>query len=296
MLVYCLIPNERIRTSGLFTHASYYFQQSIMLRFPDIDPVAIRVGPLQVHWYGVMYLVAFVGTWWMVRHRAQTRPQTRPITPEQVGDLLFYAALGVVLGGRLGYCIFYAPHLFIDFGDGFPWWGLLKVNQGGMSFHGGFVGVMTAFWWYGRQVGATFFQMADFVAPATPFGLLCGRIGNFINGELWGRPTDLPWAMVFPRAGDVPRHPSMLYEALLEGVALWAIRWWYSARPRPRMAVSGLFVLGYGVFRFSVEFVRQPDEQLGFIAFGWVTMGHILTLPMILTGAIMMTIAYRRAR
>ena len=265
--------------------------------FPDIDPVALRLGPLQVHWYGIMYLLAFIGAYLQLHYRAKTQPLTRPISPEQVGDFLFYGALGVVLGGRIGYCLFYAPHLFVDFSNSFPWWGLLRVNEGGMSFHGGFLGVLVAaFWWYGRQVGASFFQMADFCAPVVPFGLLCGRIGNFINGELWGRVTDVPWGMIFPGAGEMPRHPSMLYEAFLEGIVLWALLWWFSSRVRPRMAVSALFLLGYGVARFSVEFVRQPDEQLGFIAFDWVTMGHILTLPMIVIGLAMLIVSYRKAR
>ena len=265
--------------------------------FPEIDKVAFSIGPVQVHWYGLMYLAAFIGAYIQLHYRAKTQPLTRPVSPEQVGDLLFYGALGVVLGGRIGYCLFYAPHLLVEFGGGFPWWGLLRVNEGGMSFHGGLLGVLVgAFWWYGRKVGASFFQIADFVAPAVPFGLFCGRIGNFINAELWGRTTDLPWGIVFPGAGGEPRHPSMLYEAFLEGIVLWALLWWFSGKVRPRMAVSALFLLGYGIARFMVEFVRMPDEHIGYIAFNWLTMGHILTLPMILVGTGMLILSYRMAR
>jgi phosphatidylglycerol:prolipoprotein diacylglycerol transferase len=264
-----------------------------MFVYPGIDPVAISLGPLQVHWYGLMYLIAFVGVYLLLRYRARVQPLTRPLTPDQVGDLLFYGALGVVLGARLGYCLFYAPSLLVEFGGSFPWWGLLRINEGGMSFHGGFLGVVLALWWYGRKLGTTFFHMADFLAPTAPFGLLCGRIGNFINSELWGRPTDLPWGVVFPGAGPLPRHPSMLYEAFLEGIVLWALLWWYSAKPRPRMAVASLFGIGYGVARFSVEFVREPDAHIGYLAFGWFTMGQLLTLPIILAGIFFMTLAYR---
>lgn len=271
-----------------------------MLVYPRIDPVAIQVGSLAVHWYGVMYLLAFLGCYWMVRYRVRVRPLDRPLAPEQVGDWLFYIVLGVLLGGRLGYCLFYSPGLLADFspvslfGLNIPMWGALKVWEGGMSFHGGLLGVLVATWLLGRKVGSGFFRMTDFLAPAVPFGLLCGRIGNFINGELWGRPADVPWAIVFPHVDALPRHPSMLYEAALEGVVLWAVLWWYSARPRPRAAVSGLFLAGYGLFRFLVEFVREPDEHLGYLAFDWVTMGHLLSFPMLAVGAGMMIAAYRR--
>ena len=265
-----------------------------MFTHPQFDPIAIKLGPLKVHWYGIMYLVAFVGCFWLSRYRARTQPLTRPLSPQQISDLLFYAALGVVLGGRLGYCLFYQPNLFVEFGGGFPWWGVLKIYQGGMSFHGGLLGVLFAMWLYGRSVGAGFIHMTDFFSPVVPFGLFCGRIGNFINGELWGRPTDVPWAMVFPQHDQLPRHPSMLYEAGLEGLALWALLWWFSSKQRPRGAVSAMFLIGYGTARFLVEFVREPDAQLGFIAFNWVTMGHILSLPMIVLGLIILIISYRR--
>lgn len=259
-----------------------------MLQYPQFDPVALSLGPIQVHWYGLTYLVGFAAGWWLGRVRSH-KPWS-PLNEQQVGDLLFYMALGVILGGRFGYVLFYNFDVFLA--D--PLW-LLRVWEGGMSFHGGLLGVMLAFWWYGRKTGAGFWRIADFVAPLVPVGLGAGRIGNFINGELWGKPTDVPWAMVFPQAPDsLARHPSQLYQFALEGVALFAILWWFSARPRPRMAVSGLFLIGYGVFRFLVEFVREPDPQLGYLAFDWLTMGQVLSTPMIAAGVILMIIAYRR--
>jgi phosphatidylglycerol---prolipoprotein diacylglyceryl transferase len=258
-----------------------------MLIYPDINPVAISAGPFQVHWYGLMYLAGFLGFWWLGRLRTR-RPGTGWQAVE-IGDLLFYGALGVVLGGRVGYTLVYNFPGFIA--DPLV---LFRIWQGGMSFHGGLVGVLVAMWLYGRRTGRTFFQVTDYIAPIVPVGLGAGRIGNFINGELWGRPTDLPWGMVFPFVDAQPRHPSMLYEALLEGVVLFVVLWVYSSRPRPTMAVSGLFLLCYGVFRFLVEFVRQPDAQIGFIAFGWLTMGHLLSLPMIVLGAAFLIYAYRR--
>lgn len=259
-----------------------------MLQHPQIDPVAISLGPLKVHWYGLTYLVGFLAGWWLGRLRA--RKPWSPITEEQMGDLLFYLALGVILGGRFGYVVFYNFDVFLA--D--PLW-LFRVWEGGMAFHGGLLGVIFAMWWYGRKIGRGFWQLADFVAPLVPVGLGAGRIGNFINGELWGKPTDAAWGMVFRTAPDsLARHPSQLYQFALEGVALFAILWWFSAKPRPRMAVSGLFLLVYGIFRFLVEFVRQPDSQLGYLAFDWLTMGQVLSFPMILAGAALMLIAYRR--
>ena len=259
-----------------------------MLQHPQIDPVALSLGPLKVHWYGLTYLVGFLAGWWLGKLRA--RKPWSPITEVQMGDLLFYLALGVILGGRFGYVVFYNFDVFLA--D--PLW-LLRVWEGGMAFHGGLLGVIFAMWWYGRKIDRGFWQLADFVAPLVPVGLGAGRIGNFINGELWGKPTDAAWGMVFRTAPDsLARHPSQLYQFALEGVVLFVILWWFSARPRPRMTVSGLFLAVYGAFRFMVEFVRQPDPQLGYLAFDWLTMGQVLSLPMVLAGATLMFIAYRR--
>lgn len=259
-----------------------------MLQHPQFDPVAIALGPLKIHWYGLTYLVGFAAGWWLGRLRS--RKPWSPLQEEQVGDLLFYLALGVIFGGRFGYVVFYNFDAFVA--D--PLW-LLRIWEGGMSFHGGLLGVMLAMAWFGRKTGAGFWIIADFVAPLVPVGLGAGRIGNFINGELWGKPTDVAWGMVFPQAPDaLARHPSQLYQFALEGVALFVILWWFSSRPRPKMAVSGLFLVCYGMFRFLVEFVRQPDPQLGYLAFDWLTMGQVLSTPMIAAGAALMFFAYRR--
>jgi phosphatidylglycerol:prolipoprotein diacylglycerol transferase len=261
-----------------------------MLTFPEINPIAFKIGPLAVHWYGIMYLIGFAGGWWLGMVRAR-RPDSR-LSPEQVTDALFYVALGVVLGGRMGFALFYGwDRLLAD-----PLM-LFRVWDGGMSFHGGFLGVLVAMGLFKLKHHKRFFDLMDFVAPLVTIGLGAGRLGNFINGELWGRVTDVPWAMVFPRAGTEPRHPSQLYEFLLEGVVLFIILWTFSAKPRPRMAVSGLFAFCYGVFRFTVEFFRQPDWFMGddgFIAFGWLTTGQLLSLPMIATGAGLLWWAYRK--
>ncbi|MEW5757657.1 MAG: prolipoprotein diacylglyceryl transferase [Pseudomonadota bacterium] len=258
-----------------------------MLTYPHIDPVALSLGPLKIHWYGLMYLVGFLAAWWLGRRRA--RQPNSGWTDVMVSDLIFYAALGVVLGGRIGYILFYDFSAFLDH----PLL-LVKIWQGGMSFHGGLLGVITAMWLFARRHGQTFFQIADFTAPLVPIGLGAGRIGNFINGELPGRVTEVPWGMVYPHIDQFARHPSQLYQAATEGLVLFIVLWWYSSAARPRAAVSGLFLLGYGVLRFSTEFTRQPDAHLGFIAFDWMTMGQALSTPMIMIGAGMMAWAYRK--
>ena len=254
-----------------------------MLTYPEIDPVIFSIGFLKIRWYGLMYVIGFLFAWWLARRRCMSGDA--PITAEQVDDLIFYGMLGVILGGRIGYALVYGTEqLFSD-----PLY-LIKITEGGMSFHGGLAGVMIAMWLYGRKLRLTIWRMTDFIAPIVPLGLGFGRIGNFINGELWGKPTDVPWGFIVNGQG---LHPSQLYEALLEGFVLFAILWWYSAKPRPYMAVSGLFLLLYGAFRFIVEFYRVPDAHLSYLAAGWVTMGQILSVPMIAAGAIMLTIAYR---
>jgi len=254
---------------------------------PNIDPVAISIGPLQVHWYGLMYVFGIMALWFLATRRAR-RPDSG-WKPEEVGDLVFYGALGVILGGRIGYMLFYnLPHYLSHPLDVF------KVWEGGMSFHGGLLGVLLAMWYYARKTKRTFFTVADFVAPWTPIGLGLGRLGNFINQELWGKVSDVPWAMVFRTGGPLPRHPSQLYELGLEGVVLFTILWLYTRRPRPTGSVSGLFLIGYGLARFAVEFVREPDPQLGYLAWDWLTMGQVLSTPMILAGVGLMVWAYKR--
>lgn len=260
-----------------------------MLQYPNIDPVAISMGPIVIHWYGITYLVAFALGWFLcTRH---TKRRNLLFNSDDLADLLFYCALGVILGGRIGSVLFYNFSAFLA--DPLM---LFRIWQGGMSFHGGFLGVLVAIAVYARKRGRTFFEVTDIVAPVTPVGLASGRIGNFINGELWGRTTDVPWGMVFPfeRAGNVARHPSQLYQFLLEGLLLFFILWIFSRKPRPTMAVSGLFVFGYGVLRFFVEFFREPDSHLGFVSFNWMTRGQQLCIPMIIAGAIMFWLAYRR--
>lgn len=268
-----------------------------MLKYPDIDPVALSLGPLdlfgktfgplEVHWYGIMYLLAFAGAWWLGMRRA-TRPGSL-IAKAQVEDLIVYGAMGVVLGGRCGYVLFYHFEWFLS--D--PMW-LLRVWEGGMSFHGGLIGVTLAMVIYARKIQVPFFSVMDFVAPLVPLGLGFGRLGNFIGQELWGRATDVSWAMVFPKdPSGVARHPSQLYQAALEGLVLFAVLLWFSSKPRPRMAVSGLFLTLYGIVRFAVEFVREPDSHIGFDLLGWMTRGQLLCIPMIALGLALLVLAYR---
>lgn len=276
----------------------------------DIDPIALSLGPVQIHWYGVMYLLGFIAAWWLGRRRI--RAGRLPGVSEQgFGDLLFYAMLGVVLGGRVGYVLFYA------FGDLLqnPLM-LFRIWEGGMSFHGGLLGVMLGVWLWSRRNRTHFMDSMDFIAPLVPVGLGLGRLGNYIGGELWGKPTGGDWGVVFPRTlpteyATLPierlralhaqgaldafaRHPSQLYQAVLEGVVMAALVWWFSSRPRPRYAVGGLFALLYGLFRFLVEFVREPDAHLGYLAFGWLTMGQVLSLPLILLGLFWLWLSRRQ--
>lgn len=255
-----------------------------MITHPGIDPVAFSVGPVQVHWYGLMYLIGFLGGYVLGVYRAGRAGSDWQ--KQEIGDLVFYVAIGVIAGGRLGYILFYNFAYYLRHPLE-----VLYLWTGGMSFHGGLLGVLFAMWLYGRKTKRSFLAVTDFLAPLVPVGLGAGRIGNFINQELWGKATELPWGMVFPRtdATGLARHPSMLYEAFLEGLVLFIVLWLYSARPRPTGAVSGLFLLGYGGFRFVVEFVRVPDAHLGYLAFGWFTMGQLLSVPMILIGAWLMT-------
>lgn len=261
-----------------------------MLLHPQFDPVAFSLGPLSVRWYGLMYLVAFVQFILLGRYRIRTRPGV--LTVEQLDDLLFYGMLGVIVGGRLGQVLFYEPGYY--FANPLE---IVAVWKGGMSFHGGFLGVVIALGLWAKKQRLAWLTVTDFVAPLVPLGLAAGRIGNFINGELWGRVADpaLPWAMVFPQAGDLlPRHPSQLYHVGLEGLALFALLWLYARRDRPRGALTGAGLIGYGVFRFVTEFFREPDAGI----FGQsytISMGQWLSLPMILVGIGLLLRARRQA-
>jgi phosphatidylglycerol---prolipoprotein diacylglyceryl transferase len=257
-----------------------------MITYPNINPIALQLGPLKVYWYGVMYLVGFAAAWLLGLWRAKKNNQW---TKDQVNDLVFYGAIGLIIGGRVGYMLFYDLATFLHNPII-----IIKTWQGGMSFHGGLIGAVAGMWLFARRYKKSFFAVSDFAAPLVPLGLAAGRLGNFINGELWGRVTTLPWGMIFPKADGLPRHPSQLYEFLFEGLILFFILWFYSAKPKPRMAVSAMFAIVYGVFRFMLEFFRQPDPQLGFVAFGWMTMGQLLSIPLILFGIGLMFFAYRR--
>lgn len=275
-------------------------------RLVNIDPIALSIGPVDIHWYGLMYLLAFLSFWllgsWIAKNRSWWN-----WTSEEVGDFLFYGMLGVILGGRLGYVLFYGlDSLLAD-----PLF-LFRIWEGGMSFHGGLLGAMGAMAWYARSKKRSFWDVADFAAPLVPIGLAFGRIGNFIGGELWGRLSDSSWAMIFPSSlppsalysssledawssgalDQFARHPSQLYQAGLEGLALFVLLMWYSASPRPRAAVSGLFLIGYGVFRILAEFFREPDQHLGYLAMDWLTMGMVLSIPMIIAGLVIVVLAY----
>ncbi|MCZ8166023.1 prolipoprotein diacylglyceryl transferase [Silanimonas sp.] len=270
----------------------------------DIDPIAVSLPlwPHGIHWYGLMYVLAFAAAWWLGQRRLRAG-RLPGIDENAYGDLLFYGMLGVLLGGRIGYVLFYDLPAFLA--DPLV---LFNVRGGGMSFHGGLLGVMAAGWWWCRKHRMHWFDVMDFVAPLVPLGLGFGRIGNWIGGELWGRVTDSPLGVVFPRAlpaeyANLPveqlrvlhaqgvlepfaRYPSQLLQALLEGLVMFAVLWWFSAKPRPRFAVSGMFALLYGVFRIVAEFFRQPDAQYGYLAFGWLTMGMVLSLPLVAIGLV----------
>lgn len=262
-----------------------------MLIYPEIDPVAFQFGPLTVHWYGLMYLLAFAAVWCVLAYRIRYSSFPRGFTYQELSDLLFYAALGTIIGGRLGYMLFYAREdLFAN-----PLL-LFQIWKGGMSFHGGLMGVIVTLSCYGLHKKKYLGDIADFVIPAVPLGLGFGRLGNFINSELWGRVTDVPWGMISNNGGPYPRHPSQLYEFFLEGVCLFLILWFFSMKPRPRWSVFGLFLICYGIFRSFIEFFREPDAQMGFVAFGWLTEGQLLSLPMIIIGIGFMIYAYMREK
>jgi len=270
--------------------------------YPEIDPVALQIGAIKIHWYGVSYMMAFLIGWWLARVRAR---QTGLLDNKGVDDLVFYVVLGVIIGGRVGYILFY------NFG---AWMSdpleLFRVWEGGMSFHGGLLGVLVAVWLFARKTNARFFQVTDFIAPLIPVGLFTGRIGNFINGELWGAPTSMPWGMQvkceqfyylctaklgLPAGTELspPLHPSQLYEALLEGVVLFVLLWLVALRKPAIMLISGLFLIGYGAFRFTVEFVRMPDAHIGYLWGEWLTMGQVLSLPMFVAGLVIAMLAYK---
>ena len=257
-----------------------------MIVLPEIDPIMFQIGPVAFRWYGLMYSMAFIIGWPLVTRRAKKfYPQ---VSPEMMNDLLVWIILGVVLGGRFGYMIFYQSAYYMS-----NPMSAFRVWEGGMSFHGGLLGVLIAGYWFGKRRGITFLDLSDLITPIVPLGLFLGRIGNFINGELWGRVSDVPWAMVFPGAGSLARHPSQLYEAALEGILLFAILWWQSRKKHPPGYILGLFALFYAFFRFMVEFVREPDAHLGLLSMG-LSMGQWLCLPMALIGYYMMRRAYRK--
>lgn len=257
-----------------------------MLVHPQFDPVALDLGFIQIRWYGLMYLLAFAFVIILGRYRIRHQPWLG-WTRQDLDDALFYGVLGTILGGRLGYVLFYKAAYFLQHPlEVFAIW------QGGMSFHGGMLGVLLGMYFFARRHGKRWLPVMDFVAPLVPLGLGAGRMGNFLNAELPGRVTSAPWGMLFPNAGALPRHPSQLYELALEGVALFLILWFFSRRPRPTGAVSGLFLLGYGLFRFAVEFTREPDDFLGLLALN-MSMGQWLSLPMILGGVGLLAFAYR---
>ncbi len=284
-----------------------------MLIHPQFNPVALQLGPLAIHWYGLMYLAGFMTFLWLGRKRiAMLNKVQAPKLKTQgakgkahnnstahlsivdnklLDDMLFYGVLGVIIGGRLGEVLFYSPGYYFSHPLK-----IFAVWEGGMSFHGGFLGALIAMAWFAQKHQLRLLQLTDFIAPLVPPGLAFGRIGNFINGELWGRPSDVPWAMIFPKVDNLPRHPSQLYEFALEGVLLFVLLWLYARKPRPVGAVSGLFLIGYGCFRFLGEFTRNPDDGIfGLMTFG-ISMGQWLSLPMVAAGVAMLLWSYRKGQ
>jgi len=264
-----------------------------MLVHPNFDPVAVSIFGFDIHWYGLMYVAGFMSVYFLWVYRVKAYPQlaSSKWNQELISDLIFYGALGAVIGGRLGYVLFYKPDYYLD-----NLVEIVFVQNGGMSFHGGLLGVIAGIYLFSRKIKLSFMQVADFVAPVAPIGLFFGRMGNFINQELWGKTTDVPWGMVFSNGGPLPRHPSMLYEALLEGLLLLALLWWVARKPRPLGLLSGLFLIGYSLSRIIVEFVRVPDEHLNYLLFDWVTMGQVLSLPMLLLGLYLVRRATNQTR
>ena len=261
-----------------------------MIEYPSFNPIAVEIGPfggfgpLKIHWYGIMYLVAFAAAWWLGRVRAKKPGSTWK--PSDIDDFMFFGMLGTILGGRIGYVLFYGMSFWAD-DPLYP----IKVWDGGMSFHGGLLGVCIAFAIFAVRRKRRIADVFDFAAPLPGIGFLAGRIGNFINGELWGKETDVPWGFI---VNDKVRHATQLYEALLEGLVLFIVVWWFTAKPRPRLAATGLFLVIYSAARITVEFWRIPDEHLSYLFGGWVTMGMLLSFPMLLIGLTLLYMAYRR--
>lgn len=256
------------------------------MQFPEIDPVFLHIGPLQFRWYGLMYVISFIFTYWFLR--TESRRKKLPLGPDDISDLVFFGAMGVVLGGRLGYILFYNLSFYLN-----NPLRVFAVWEGGMSFHGGLLGVCTAIFFYARRKKQSFLSLMDMLAQCTPVGLGLGRLGNFINAELYGRQTDVPWGIVFPNAGSVPRHPSQLYEAFLEGFVLFFLVRIAARKSKTNGIASWTLVAGYGLFRFIVEFFREPDSQLGTLV-GGLSMGQLLSFPMFLLGTIVVYTLFRR--
>lgn len=258
-----------------------------MLVHPQFDPVALAIGPLKIHWYGLMYVIGFLG--FLIIGKMRSKANNTAMNPDRVDDMMFWGAIGVVVGGRVGYMLFYNLKGFLS--DPLS---IFQVWDGGMSFHGGLLGVILAMLLLARRWNMSFFQVSDFVAPLVPIGLGAGRLGNFINAELWGRTTDVPWGVVFPNVDQLVRHPSQLYQAFLEGLVLFLVLNWFRKLSPPVGAISGLFMIGYGLARILVEFFREPDAHIGYLAWGWLTEGQLLSVPMVLAGMVVMWIAYRK--